>query len=106
MEAFLVLIAPFAPHFAEELWERTGHQPTIFHQEWPTWDEAYTTFDIVEVAVQIGGKLRGTLRVSADASEDAVVQAATADPGIARYIDGKPIRKRIYVKGKILNLVL
>ena len=106
VEAFLVLIAPFAPHFAEELWERTGHQPTVFHQKWPMSDAAYTTFDVVEVAVQIGGKLRGTLRVSANASEDVVVQAAMADPGIARYIDGKPIRKRIYVKGKILNLVL
>jgi leucyl-tRNA synthetase len=106
VEAFIVAMAPFAPHFAEELWARTGHQPTVFHQKWPVWDVQYTTFDTVEIAVQIGGKTRGTVRVSADASEDAAVAAAMADPSISKFIDGKQIRKRIFVKGKILNLVV
>jgi len=106
VEAFLVAVSPFAPHFAEELWQRTGHSPTIFKQKWPTWDSTYTTFDMVEVAVQIGGKTRGTVQVSADASEDAVVAAALQDPNISRHVDGKQIRKRIYVKGKILNIVV
>jgi leucyl-tRNA synthetase len=106
VEAFIVAMAPFAPHFAEELWERTGHQPTVFHQKWPVWDERYTTFDTVEIAVQVGGKTRSTVRVSADASEDVAVAAAMVDPAISKFIDGKQIRKRIFVKGKILNLVV
>jgi leucyl-tRNA synthetase len=106
VEAFIIAIAPFAPHFAEELWGRTGHQPTVFHQKWPAWDEHYTTFDTVEIAVQVGGKTRGTIRVSADASEDVVVAAAMADPAISKFIDGRQVRKRIFVKGKILNLVV
>jgi len=60
----------------------------------------------VEVVIQIGGKTRGTINVSADAPEDAVVEAAVKDPHISRYLDGRQIRKRVYVKGKILNLVL
>jgi leucyl-tRNA synthetase len=106
VEAFIIALAPFAPHFAEELWQRTGHQPTVFHQKWPVWDERYTTFDTVEIAVQVGGKTRGTVRVSADASEEVAVAAAMADPSISKFIDGKQIRKRIFVKGKILNLVV
>jgi leucyl-tRNA synthetase len=85
---------------------RTGHQPTVFRQKWPAWDEQYTTFDTVEIAVQVGGKTRGTIRVSADASEDVAVAAAMADPAISKFIDGRQIRKRIFVKGKILNLVV
>ena len=106
VEAFLVAIAPFAPHFAEELWERTGHPPSIFFQKWRAWDEAYTTFDAVTVAVQINGKLRGTIVVKAEASEESVLEVATKDPAITRYLDGKQIRKKVYVKNRILNLVV
>jgi leucyl-tRNA synthetase len=105
VEAFLVLIAPFAPHFAEELWQQTGHQPTIFRRTWPAWDERYTKADVVEIAVQINGKTRGTVSVSADADEESVVDAAVKDANIARFLDGKQIRKRVFVKGRILNLI-
>jgi leucyl-tRNA synthetase len=106
VEAFLIALGPFAPHFAEELWQRTDHQPSIFFQKWPTWDEAYTTADTVTVAVQINGKLRGTILVKAEAPEDAVLETATKDPTITRYLDGKQIRKKVYVKNRILNLVV
>jgi leucyl-tRNA synthetase len=106
VEAFLIAIAPFAPHFAEELWQRTGHQPSIFFQKWPQWDEAYTTSDTVTLAVQINGKLRGTILIKAEAPEDAVLEAATKDPTITRYLGGKRIRKKVYVKNRILNLVV
>jgi leucyl-tRNA synthetase len=106
VEAFLILIAPFAPHFAEELWQRTGNPPPIFHQKWPVWDTRYTTADTVDVAIQINGKTRGTVNVPADATEDLVMQAATADAGIARHLDGRQVRKRIFVKGRILNIVV
>jgi leucyl-tRNA synthetase len=67
VEAFLIALAPFVPHFAEELWQNTGHQPSIFFQKWPVWDPAFTTADTVTVAVQINGKLRGTINVHAEA---------------------------------------
>jgi leucyl-tRNA synthetase len=106
VETFLILMAPFAPHFAEELWQRTGHQPSIFFQKWPKWDEAYTMFDTVSVPVQINGKHRGTITVKVEASEDAVIETAINDPAISRYIDGKQIRKKVYVKNRILNIVV
>jgi len=106
VEAFLIAIAPFAPHFAEELWQRTGHPPSIFFQKWPKWDERYTTADTVTVAVQINGKLRGTILVKAEAPEESVLEAAKNDPAITRYLDGKQIQKKVYVKNRILNLVV
>ena len=106
LETFLIAIAPFAPHFAEELWHGTGHQPSVFFQKWPSWDEAYTTFDTVTIAVQINGKLRGTIVVKAEAPEEYVLETATKDPAITRYLDGKQIRKKVYVKNRILNLVV
>ena len=106
VETFLIAIAPFAPHFAEELWERTGHQPSIFFQKWPKWDETYTTADTVTVAVQINGKLRGTITVKAESPEDLVFETASKDPAITKFLDGKQIRKKVYVKNRILNLVV
>jgi leucyl-tRNA synthetase len=106
VEVFLIAISPFAPHFAEELWQRTGHPPSIFFQKWPEWDETYTTADTVTVAVQINGKLRGTILVKAESPEESVVDAATKDPAITKYLDGKQIRKKVYVKNRILNLVV
>jgi leucyl-tRNA synthetase len=105
VEIFLVTIAPFAPHFAEELWQRTGHQPSIFFQSWPKWDEAYTTSDTVTVAVQINGRLRGTVTVRTDSSEQEVMDAALRNPEVKKHIEGKQIRKKVYVKNRILNLV-
>ena len=106
VETLLVLLSPFAPHFAEELWERTGGKPTIFRQQWPKWDEQFTTLSTANVVVQIDGKMRGSVSISVDAAEDDVLIAAMKDPSIAKHIAGKQIRKRVYVKGKILNLVL
>jgi leucyl-tRNA synthetase len=106
IEALLVLLSPFAPHFAEELWQRIGGQPTIFRQKWPTWDEQFTTLSIASIVIQIDGKMRGAVSVDANSAEDDVLIAAMKDPSIARHMAGKQIRKRVYVKGKILNLVL
>ena len=81
-------------------------KPSIFFQKWPKYDEAYTTADTVTVAVQINGKLRGTVGVKAESSEQEVLEAARQDPAIARYLEGKQIRKQVYVKNRILNLVV
>jgi leucyl-tRNA synthetase len=106
VETFLVLLSPFAPHFAEELWERTGHEPSIFKCTWPTWDESYTTFDTVTLAVQVNGKVRGKLDVATGSAEALVLDQAKNDDGIRRHLEGKEIRKVIFVPDKILNLVV
>ena len=85
---------------------RTGHQPSIFFQRWPKWDEAYTTSDSATVAVQINGKLRGTVTVKVDASEQEVMDAAMKNSEVVKHIEGKQIRKKVYVKNRILNLVM
>jgi leucyl-tRNA synthetase len=106
VEAFLVVLSPFAPHFAEELWGRTGHQPSIFRQTWPDWDDACTVADTVTLAVQVNGKMRGKIVVPMDSEEEAVLDAALADDAVGKHLDGKEIRKKIYVKNRILNLVV
>jgi leucyl-tRNA synthetase len=106
VETFLIAMAPFAPHFAEELWQQTGHKPSIFFQRWPKWDEAYTAAETVTIAVQINGKMRGTVDVSAGAAEEEVFATAGRDPAIAKHLEGKQIRKKVYVKNRILNLVV
>jgi leucyl-tRNA synthetase len=106
VETFLVVISPFAPHFAEELWERTGHGPSIFEKTWPTWDEAALESTTVVVAVQVNGKVRGTLEIETGSAQERVLEAARSDQQISRHIDGKTLRKVIFVPDKILNIVV
>ncbi len=106
VEVFLILMSPFAPHFAEELWATMGHEPSIFNQTWPDWDETQTKFDTVTVAVQINGKMRDKVTVDADSEESVVVGAAMESAVVSRHLEGREIRKKIYVKNKILNLVV
>ena len=106
VEVFLILMSPFAPHFAEELWVNTGHEPSIFNQTWPDWDETQTKFDTVTVAVQINGKMRDKVTVDADSEESVVLGAAMESAVVSRHLEGREIRKKIYVKNKILNLVV
>ncbi len=106
VEGLLTMLAPFAPHFAEECWERLGHKESIFEATWPTWDEGLTVEDEVEVVVQIGGKTRSKVSVPRDAEEKEVVAAAQRDAAVKRFVEGKEVRKIIYVKNRLLNLVL
>jgi leucyl-tRNA synthetase len=105
METFVKILSPFAPHLAEELWERLGHTDSLAYQPWPAYDEAALAVDTITLAVQIAGKMRGTIEVPADVSEGAAIAAAKADPKIARYLEGKTIRREIYVPGRLVNLV-
>ena len=105
VKEFLVMLAPFAPHFAEECWDRLGATTSIFDAAWPAWEEALTLEARVEVPVQVNGKTRGRVSVSRGAAEAEVVEAARKDPAIRRFLDGKEIRKVIYVKDRLLNLV-
>ncbi len=106
VEEMVLMVAPFAPHFAEECWERLGHDRSIFDASWPGWDEALTVEDTVEIAVQVNGKTRGKVTVRRDASEDEAVSAARADASIRKFLDGKAVRKVILVRNRLLNLVV
>ena len=105
-EGLVIMLAPFAPHFAEESWERLGHTTSVFDARWPGWDEGLVVEDQVEIAVQVNGKTRGRVHVARDADEEAVVGAALGDVGIRRFTEGKAVRKRIYVANRLLNLVV
>ena len=99
------MIAPLAPHLAEELWERAGYSESIFRSAWPTYDPAAIVGDTIEIAVQIKGKLRDTVTVAAEASQTEVEKAAFASPKVHSYTQGKEIIKKIYVPGRLLNIV-
>ena len=102
---YALLLSPFAPHLAEEIWAKTLHMETsIVGAEWPTYDPAKLVELTVEVPVQVNGKLRGKVSRPADADEAAALSAAEAE--VARHLEGKAVRKRIYVPGKMVNLVV
>ena len=102
----VLMVAPFAPHFAEECWERLGGQTSVFQAKWPSWDEAMTQDRIVEIAVQVNGKTRSVVKVSRGALEDAVLLKAQKDDTVKRFTDGKEIRKVIFVKDRLINIVV
>jgi leucyl-tRNA synthetase len=102
----VIMIAPFAPHFAEECWERLGHHTSVFDAEWPSWDPDLVVEDEVEVVVQVNGKTRSRVRVPRDADESTVVAAAERDDGVQRFTAGKAVRKRVLVPNRLLNLVV
>ena len=102
----VVMLAPFAPHFSEECWERLGATTTVFSARWPTWEERLTLEDLMEIPVQVNGKTRGKVRVPRGAEESAIVAAAVREDGVRRFTDGKEVKKQIYVPGRLLNLVV
>ena len=106
LEPFVLLISPFAPHLAEELWSALGHGQSLAYEPWPPFDEALTRADEIEVPVQVNGKLRSKVMVPPGISEDALKAAALADERIKSLIEGKPIRKVIVVPGKLVNIVV
>ena len=106
VEELVVLLAPFAPHFSEECWERLGHRTSVFDARWPGYDPALLVDETAEVAVQVGGKTRGRVIVARNAGEADVVAAARAEPQIAKFLEGKAVRKVVYVPNRLLNLVV
>jgi leucyl-tRNA synthetase len=100
------LIAPLAPHIAEELWQQLGQEGSVHEQAWPKYDEKYLSSDIVNIIVQINGKLRGQIEIAKDSSEEAVVTASKSDPKVSSYLDTQTIQRTIFVKDKLVNFVL
>ena len=106
LEPLVILIAPFAPHIAEELWEALGHTTTVCDAQWPVWNEDYLREDMVNYAVSFNGKVRFNLQFAADATNDEIERTVLASESAQKYIDGKTIRKVIIVPKKIVNIVL
>ena len=107
VEPLVVMIAPFAPHMAEELWEHLGHTDSIFDgANWPAFDEAKTRETSVKLAVQVNGKLRATVEGPTGMDQDAAEAAARSDENVARYLDGATLKRVIYVPNRLLNFVV
>ncbi len=106
METFTLLLAPMAPHLAEELWQILGHEQTLAYEPWPGYDPALLKDDEIEIPVQVNGKLRGRVLVPADADSARIESTARDDPKIAALLEGKTIRKAVVVPGKLVNFVV
>ncbi len=106
METFTLLLAPMAPHLAEELWEILGHGQTLAYEPWPGYDPALLKDEEIEIPVQVNGKLRGRVVVPADADKGQIESAAREDEKIAVLLEGKTVRKVIVVPGKLVNFVV
>ena len=106
LEPFVLLLAPFAPHLAEELWERLGNDATLAHAPWPEYDESLLVEDTIEMPVQVSGKLRAKIMAPAKASKEEIIAAARADARVTPYLEGVRILKEIYVPGRMVNFVV
>jgi leucyl-tRNA synthetase len=106
IKTFVTLLAPFAPHLGEELWEKLGNKETITYQAWPTFDEDLTKFSNVTIAIQVNGKLRSTIEVPLETSKEELLKIAKAIPKIQEYLAGKTIVKEIAVPGRLINFVI
>lgn len=106
LETLVQLLAPFAPHITEEILENLGHETSIHISNWPQWDEKLVAEDVISLAVQINGKVRSEIVVSAEITEKEAIAAAKADEKVAPHIAGKKIKKEIYVPGRLVSLVI
>ena len=105
-EGFVKLLSPICPHLGEELWEMLGHDNTIAYESWPTYEEDKTVDNEIDIAVQINGKVRDTIKVSADSTKEELEEKAFASVIIKKWIEGKEIVKVITVPGRIVNIVI
>jgi leucyl-tRNA synthetase len=99
------LVAPFAPHIAEELWEMFGNTRSVFDSGWPRFDAGLAAENSITLAVQVNGKTRGTIQVAKEIGQEGALAAALADPGIGKFVTGAP-KKVIFVPGRLLNVVV
>ncbi|MDF2771617.1 MAG: leucyl-tRNA synthetase class Ia [Geminicoccaceae bacterium] len=105
VEPLIHLVSPFAPHLAEELWEQFGHRESVFDAGWPAFDAGLAREQTIELAVQVNGKLRGTIRVAPDVTQEDALAAALATPTVAKFVTGAA-KKVIFVRGRLLNIVV
>ncbi|MDF2662456.1 MAG: leucyl-tRNA synthetase, partial [Paenibacillus sp.] len=106
MNHFAQMLSPIAPHLAEELWERLGHNESITYAEWPAYDEALTVDDEVEIVVQVNGKIADRVKIASGIDEAAMQEIAFGLDKVKEATNGKTVRKVIAVKGKLVNIVV
>jgi leucyl-tRNA synthetase len=102
----LILLSPFAPHLAEELWQKAGNKKSIFLEKWPEYDKKIIKDQEITLVVQVNGKVRDTIETEAGVSEKQAKEIALASPKIQNWLKGKTIKKTIFVPDKLLNLVI
>jgi len=103
---FIRILHPFAPHLAEELWERIWKTESVFKSNWPEYDESMTIDNTIKIAVQVLGKVRWTIEINKDEDKDSVLEKARTNEDVAKWLEWKDLVKEIYVPGKIVNLVV
>ena len=106
LEAVVVMLSPMTPHICHALWQQLGHATALIDQAWPEFDETALELDMIELVVQVNGKLRGRVSVPADADKAAIEELAVADENVQRFVDGQDIRKVIVVPGRLVNIVV
>jgi leucyl-tRNA synthetase len=106
LESLCMLLAPFAPHITEEMWHQLGKDDSIHVDHWPEYDEKYLVSDTMTIVVQINGKVRAQIEVAADAPEEQIVDMAKSQERVQPYLEGKEIKKSIYVPGKLVSFVV
>ena len=105
-ESFVLLLSPFAPHLAEELWEGLGHAASLAHRSWPAFDPALVVHEELTIPLQVNGKLRSKIQVSADAKKEEILELAQRDKKLGEWLQGTTPRKVIYVEKKLVNFVV
>jgi len=105
-EQFLKLLSPFAPHISEEIWNNLGHKKSIQLEPWPEWDANFIIDEEVKIAIQVNGKVRAEIVMPNDAAEEDVKNKALANPAVLKHIQGKNLQRVIYVRNKLINIVV
>jgi leucyl-tRNA synthetase len=105
MESLVLCLSPFAPHIAEELWSVLGHKESIYFAKFPEYDDAKTIKNEIELVVQVSSKIRAKIAVALDLSQEEAEKLALADSQVQKHLEGKQIRKVIFVKNKLINFI-
>ncbi len=106
LEAVILMLSPIVPHICDALWTALGHDDALVEQQWPAFDESALEQDLVELVVQVNGKLRGRISVAVEADKDAITEAALAEENVQRFVEDKEVRKVIVVPGRLVNVVV
>ena len=107
VRALALILSPFAPHLGEEMWRGPlGNANSLAYEPWPEFDPALVRDEYVEIGVQVNGKLRGTITIAVDADEETARETALAQERVRAHVDGKTVKKFVYVKGKIANFIV
>jgi leucyl-tRNA synthetase len=106
LEIAVMCLSPIIPHVTHELWAQLGHETALATESWWAADQQALVQDSIEISVQVNGKMRARVSVAADATDEAAIAAAQADANVQKFVEGKPVKKAIYVKGKLVNIVV